>query len=369
MKGRTIFAAVALGAVVVASGVAYAAVTSLRTADTTTSTATSNAAVVSDFTTNPAGSVFLEADLNGRGEMLQSGQNMGDPNGSAVVILRISKNRIMYEITWQRMTPPAKMMLQLGAAGSPAGPAQLNLMPTAMPGTITSIAGVINLNNNGLLNLLLGNPSRYNVNMMTPQFPGGAVRGQFRRIGPFDFNRILHVGQLTSVDSGDQVVGVGNMNAHANVFLGSAANTTTTLAYAAIWDGVNSPTALNVNNGAVGAVGNLVATLFKAPHGLNPTIIAVAGMVPNVPAKWIAMLKANPAAFHTSLVTAKFAGGAARGQLFALGAVTTMPTTTKPKPTTTTTKPTMTMNPPTTMSQPGTTVAPPPTGTMAPPHW
>ncbi len=340
MKGRTIFAGAALAAVVVASGVAYAAVTSLHSADAT-SNAASNAAVdLSDFTANPAGSVFLEADLSGRGEMLKSGQNMGDPNGSAMVVLRITRNRIMYEITWQSM----------------------------MPGNVTAIAGVINSGGNKLLNQLLGNPSRFNANFTTPRFPGGAVRGQFRQIGPFDFNRILHVGQLVSVDSGDQVVtSAGDPNAHATVFVGANA---TTLNYAAIWTGVTSPTALNVNNGAIGAVGNLVARLFAAPRGLNPTIIAVAGMVPNVSAKMIAAMKANPAAFHTSLVTGKFPGGAARGQLFVPGAnmPTTMPTTTMTKPTTPTMKPptSMTMPPTTPMNPP---TMPAPTGTQAPPHW
>lgn len=371
MKGRTIFAAVALGAVIVSSGIAYAAYTSLRAPDATTSNTASRAAVdLSDFTSNPAGSVFLEADLTGRGEMLSSGQNMGDPGGNAVVVLRISRNRIMYEITWQGMTPPTAMRMQVGAAGMAAGRTELNLMPTAMPASVSAIAGVINLNNNGLLNLLLGNPGNYNMNMMTPHFPGGAIRGQFRKIGPFDFNRILHVGQLASEDSGDQVVSAGDMNAHATVFVGAMG---TTLTYAAIWTGVQSPTALNVNAGAVGMNGNRVATLFQAPRGLNPTIIAIAGTVPGVPAKWVTALKATPNNFHTSLVTGRFPNGAARGQLFLPGmAMTTMPTmpTTMPKPTTTMMKPpTSTMKPPTMMPPPGMTTVMVPTGTQSPPHW
>lgn len=358
MKGRTIFAAIALGAVIVASGVTYAAVTSLRSADTTSNAAASNAAVdLSDFTTNPAGSVFLESDLSGR--------------GSAVVVLRISRNQIMYEITWQGMTPPTNMpMLQSN------GRMAVNLMPTAMPATINAIAGVINLNNTGFLNGLLGNPGSFRMMMATPQFPSGAVNGQFRRINTFDFNRILHVGQMVSVDSGDQVVPqgrlAGDMNAHATVFVGPGMNATT-LNYAAIWTGVNSPTALNVNQGAAGMIGNLVVALFQAPRGLNPTIIAVAGSVSNVSPRSIAMLKANPMNFHTSLVTGRFQAGAARGQLFIPGSgtvMTTMPPTTMPRPTTTMTKPTTpTMRPPTTsMSQPSQPMGPP-TGTMAPPHW
>lgn len=375
MKGRTIFAAAALAAVVVTSGVAYAAVTSMHsTSDTAASP--SNAAVLSDFTANPASSVFLEADLNGRGEMTQTNQQMGDPAGQAVVVLRITRNRILYEISWQSTTPPSSIRLQLGAAGE-NGPIQMNLMPAAMPGTITAIAGVINLNSNSLLNLLLGNPSRYNANFTTPAFPGGAMRGQFRQIATFDFMRILHVGQVLAVGSGDQEVAgahVGNdPNMRSTVFAGTGPNATT-LSYAAIWSGLNSPTALNLNVGAVGMNGNLIATLFRADRGLNPTIIAVAGWVPNVPAQVIAAMKANPAAVHSQLLTGRFPGGAARGQFFALTTTTTT-TTTPPKPTTTApVKPAPPMNPPvagttTTPSVAAPGGVPTDTGTQAPPHW
>jgi hypothetical protein len=165
----------------------------------------------------------------------------------------------------------------------------------------------------------------------------------------------------------------GDPNARATVFLGA---NTTSLNYAAIWSGVTSPTALNVNVGAAGADGNQVAALFRAPHGLNPTIIAVAGTVANVPAKTLAVLKADPAAFHTNLLTGRFPAGAARGQLFAPTAVTTTtpPTTTKPTTMPTTTKPTVTPTMPT--KQPTTTMPTVPdtgmpvvTGTNAPPHW
>jgi hypothetical protein len=375
MKGRTIFAAAALAAVVVTSGVAYAAVTSMHSTSDTAASPSHAAVDLSDFTANPASSVFLEADLNGRGEMTQTNQQMGDPMGQALVVLRITRNRILYEINWQSMTPPSSIRLQLGAAGE-NGPVQMNLMPNAMPGTITAIAGVINLNGNGLLNQLLGNPGRFNANFTTPAFPGGAVRGQFRPIATFDFMRILHVGQVLAVGSGDQEVAgarVGNdPNMRSTVLAGTGANATT-LNYAAIWSGLNSPTALNLNVGAVGMNGNLIATLFRADRGLNPTIIAVAGWVPNVPAQVIAAMKANPAAVHSQLSTGRFPGGAARGQFFALGATPT--TTTPPKPPTTTpVKPTTPMNPPpTTMpTMPSVPVPggpPPVTGTQAPPHW
>lgn len=354
IKGRMLLAVAALAATVVASAGAYAAFTAARPAVPSSNTAVT----VADFATNPAGSVFLQANLSGRNTALTSGQ--------AVVTLRITRNRIMYEIAWQNMSVPTGMGLQQGTAGSVV----MNLMPAAMPSSINAVAGVVNANT-ALLNALLGNPKGFSANLSTVV---GAVRGQFRQIGTFDFNQILHVGQLTSVDSGDQEVPqAGDPNAHATVFLGA---NTTSLNYAAIWFGVASPTALNVNVGAAGADGNQVAALFRAPHGLNPTIIAVAGTVANVPAKTLAVLRADPAAFHTNLLTGRFPAGAARGQLFGPTTATTTvpPTTTRPTTMPTTTKPTMTPTMPT--NQPTTTMPTVPdtgmpvvTPTNAPPHW
>jgi hypothetical protein len=344
-----LLAVAALAATVVSSAGAYAAFTAAHPTAPTSNTAVT----VADFATNPAGAVFLQADLSGRSAALISGQ--------ALVTLRIARNRIMYEIAWQNIPAPSGMRLQQGATGS----VSMNLMPATMPSSINAIAGVVTANNS-TVNALLANPNGFIANLSTPL---GAAGGQFRRIGSFDFNRILHVGQLTSVDSGDQEVpAAGDPNAHATVFLGANA---TTLNYAATWSGVNSPTALNVNMGADGADGNLVAALFHAPRGLNATIIAVAGSVANVPAKTLAALKADPAAFHTNLLTGRFPAGAARGQLFGqVAATTTVPTTTPITTRPTTTKPTMpTKSTTTTMPTAPDTGMPTVTPTYAPPHW
>lgn len=351
IKGRMLLAVAALAATVVSSAGAYAAFSAAHPAPPTSNTAVT----VADFATNPAGAVFLQADLTGRNGALTAGQ--------AVVTLRITRNRIMYEIAWQNMSAPSGMRLQQGAAATVA----MNLMPAAMPSSINAIAGVVTANND-LLNMLLGNPNAFSANLTTPV---GAVRGQFRQIGTFDFNRILHVGQLISVGSGDQETPqTGDPNAHATVLLGGNA---TVLNYAATWSGVNSPTALNVNVGAAGADGNLVAALFRAPRGLNATIIAVAGTVTNVPARTVAAIKADPAAFHTNLLTGRFPAGAARGQLFA-PTTATVPTTTNPTTIPMTTKPTVptkqpTKQPTATMPTVPDTGMPIVTQTNAPPHW
>lgn len=337
IKGKPLFGLVAVAGVIVSTGVAYAAVAMTSNSTAQPASAPQAAVDLANIAANPAASVFLEADISTRGGMTKSGETAGDPPGKAVVILRISRNQIMYEITVQGMSSPSAVRVREGAA------VDLSLVSKSMSGSINAVLGVINVRStSAVVNRLVTDPGRFDATLVS----GGAMQGRFRKIGPVDFNRILHVGTLTSVDSGDQEVQkAGDPNGHATVFVGGMR---TTVNYAAIWNGVQSPTALNVNKGAIGAVGGLAVSLFKAPHGLDPTIIAVAGTVRDVPIKTVTAMNARPAAFHTNLTSGAFPQGAVRGQLFAPTTTMTPPTTTmKPTttvmPTTTKTMPTMTM--------------------------
>jgi hypothetical protein len=349
IKGKTMFALFALAGVALSGGVAYAAVASSHPIGSSPN----HTVDLSDFSAVPTSPVFLEA-----------------APGGTTVDLRVTRNQIMYEITWQgTASTVASSSVRLQGAGT-----AMDMVSGAMPGSITAVEGVISVSSPRMLAQLVANPGSFTASAT------GMAR--FRRVGSVDFNRILHVGPLVSVDSGDQEVGQGDIGAHATVFVGARTSTTNnvTIDYAATWNGVASPTELNVNQGAAGAIGNLTATLFKATRGLNPTIVAVAGTT-TAPAASVAALQANPAAFHTNLLTAKFPAGAVRGQLFTATTtpatmppttMPTMPTTTKPMPTTTTPQPTTTM-PTTTKPMPTMTTPamPAPTTVTAgsPPHW
>lgn len=349
IKGKTMFALFAIAGAALSSGVAYAAVNgSLPMMQS----APRGAVDLSDFAAVPTSPVFLQAST-----------------GGTTVDLRITRNELMYEITWHG-TAPTSVRLQGSGSAKNMG---MDMGTNVLPGSITAVEGVITNPSSRMLSVLVTNPGAFTANAVG--------KATFQRVNTVDFNQILHVGQLVSVDSGDQEVTVphatsGDIGAHATVFVGAAG--TSTLSYAATWNGVASPTQLNINQGAVGAVGNLTAQLFRAPRGLDPTIVAVAGTATATPAS-VAALKANPAAFHTNLLTARFAAGAVRGQLFLATmpttmptTTTTMPTTTKPMPTTTMPKPTMPMPTTTAMMPPATSPAMPTPTTAsvgAPPHW
>lgn len=362
-----------LTAAVVSGGAAYAMATTGQSA----AQHPDAVATVADFTSGSPMTVYLEADLNGRNEQTRMPQpGMGDPRGSATEVLRIKGNQVAFEITWQNLGAPTAAQIHSGASGM-AGAAVMPMMTAPMSDTVTAIAGSVTVNDARLLVRLVNNPSQFYLNLGNAKYPRGAVRGQFRRIGPVDLQRIMHVGPFAALNSGDQEVAApGDNNAHATAFLGL---NTTSINYAVSWTGLTSPTSFVIDQGAVGMNGAPAATLFMAPHGLNPTITAVAGTAINVPARTIAAMKANPAMFFTNLTTVRFPLGAARGQLFQVISNTTMPPTTMPtttpmKPTTTMptqptqpTQPTMPTQPSTPMqsTQPGM----PSASTPAPPHW
>jgi hypothetical protein len=359
----------ALAAAVVSAGTAYA-MTTTRSAQPQPELAAS----VADFTSGSPTTVYLEADLNGRSEQTRTaGSTMGDPRGSAVELLRIRGNQVAFEITWHSLAAPTAAQVHTGASGTTGSPV-IPMLTAPMSGTVTAVAGSVAVNDPKLLARLANNPDQFYLNIGDATYPHGAVRGQFRRIAPVDLQRIMHVGPLAALNSGDQEVSVpGDGNARASAFLGLGA---TSINYAVSWTGLTSPTAFTVDPGAVGANGAPAATLFSSPRGLAPAITAVAGTAMNVPATTIAAIKADPAKFYTNLTTARFPAGAARGQLFLTTSTvptTTMPTSNMPTTTVPTTtlpaKPTTTM--PTQPTMPTQTTMPtqPSASTPAPPHW
>ena len=358
-----------LAAAVVSAGTAYA----MATTSSPSSGQHPDTVAVADVTAGSANTIYLEADLNGGNERTMANRSaMGDPHGTAVELLRIKGNQVAFEITWQHLGAPTIAQVHSGAAGMSGAPV-MPMVTAPMSDTLTAVAGSVTVNSAKMLARLVSNPNQFYLNVGTAKYPNGAVRGQFRRIGPVDFERILHVGPFAALNSGGQEVSTGDNEAHATAFLGLG---TTSISYAVSWTGLNSPTTFAVDQGAVGMNGEPVANLFVAPRGIAPAITEVAGVTMNVPARTIAAIKANPAMFYTNLTTARFPLGAVRGQLFlvppSMTTTTTMPTTTPMKPTTTMpTRPTMPTTQPSMPTQPmqPTQTTMPSASTPAPPHW
>jgi hypothetical protein len=62
------------------------------------------------------------------------------------------------------------------------------------PDTLNAATGTVTVTDPALLKSLTTNPGTFYANLHTAHFPGGAVRGQFRKLDhPVDLNKVLRV--------------------------------------------------------------------------------------------------------------------------------------------------------------------------------
>lgn len=105
---------------------------------------------------------------------------------------------------------------------------------------------------------------------------------------------------------------VGDPAGHAHVVLRVQGNQ---LSFAIKWSGLSTPTAGHIHIGPAGQNGSVQIPLFGAalPSGVS----AVTGTVTVPDAAMLARIATQPDAFYANLHTARFPGGAVRGQLVA----------------------------------------------------
>ena len=98
----------------------------------------------------------------------------GDPDGSgkAILLVRPSKGQICFRLAVRKIGDAGGAHIHPGEAGT-ANPPIIALIPPD-----PTSHGCINDLDTGVLTQIVENPSAYYVNVHTPDFPGGAVRGQ-----------------------------------------------------------------------------------------------------------------------------------------------------------------------------------------------
>jgi hypothetical protein len=262
--------------------------------------------------------LFLAAKLNGANEVQVAGAPpVGDSNGSATGLVRVQGNRITFAFNWLGIGAPTLGHIHQGKAGV-NGDVKVPLFTTAMPDTVHAAAGIVTVTDPAIADEIRSDPSGFYLNLHTTEFPGGAVRGQLKRLGHItDLISLLHGGSLKAFLSGDQEVpvpagpAVGDPTGRAVTFIDPRGQSS--IDYSAAWIGVH-PTLGHIHKGAVGANGPIVVPLFGTP--IPATIVAIAGSVDHVDPALTKDIKANPAEFYTNLHTVDFPGGAVRGQLF-----------------------------------------------------
>jgi hypothetical protein len=130
----------------------------------------------------------LAARLRGANEVPPA-----DPDGRGLALVRTGRQRVCFAVGWERITPPIFAHIHRGAAGV-NGPVVVlffdvpeldpnqPMPPAQLPATVSAAAGCLDGQDPALLREIRGQPSAFYVNVHTPEFPGGAIRGQLRRV-------------------------------------------------------------------------------------------------------------------------------------------------------------------------------------------
>jgi hypothetical protein len=130
----------------------------------------------------------LAARLRGANEVPPA-----DPDGRGLALVRTGHQRVCFAVGWKRITPPLFAHIHRGVAGV-NGPVVVLFFdvpeldpnrptpPAQLPTTISAAAGCLGGQDPALLREIRGQPGAFYVNVHTPEFPGGAIRGQLRRV-------------------------------------------------------------------------------------------------------------------------------------------------------------------------------------------
>jgi hypothetical protein len=118
------------------------------------------------------GSRILTANLSGAGE-----QPSGDPDGVGIASVRSlpGLGQLCYQVTVSRIELPATAArIQLVSTGKTVAPLRA---PDAATGVSSGCANA----SRALVRAILARPAAYYLNVLTREFPGGAIRGTLGR--------------------------------------------------------------------------------------------------------------------------------------------------------------------------------------------
>jgi len=278
-----------------------------------------SAAKAATISKNSGKAVFLVAELNGRNEVATpGGPKVGDRDGRAVQVIRIKGNNVAFAVAWKGIAAPTASHIHEGAAGI-NGAVKVPFFGTALPNEVSAVTGSVTVTDQALLTSLTTNPGQFYANLHTGEFPGGAVRAQFRKLNhAVDLERALDFGKLVAVGSGKQEVPVaggpatGDADGRSVGFVWAKGSR---VDFALRWSEIAPPTLGHLHQGKAGVNGAVVVPLFNAAAGLPASITGVAGTASGIDRKVTEGLARTPDGFYTNLHTAEFPGGAVRGQL------------------------------------------------------
>ena len=118
----------------------------------------------------------LEASMKGSNEMPAA-----DPDGSGTAKLRLdaAKRKVCFTIKVKKIDQVVAAHIHAGGKSVANGPIKVELIGAPKSGK--TFTGCTKNVPKKLIRKILAHPSRYYVNVHTPAFPSGAVRGQLHK--------------------------------------------------------------------------------------------------------------------------------------------------------------------------------------------
>ncbi|MEU0691235.1 CHRD domain-containing protein [Streptomyces uncialis] len=150
-------------------------------------------------------STVLAASLRGANEVPPaSGAAVGDPDGGALLFLRVKGDKVSVAVKWQGVTPPTALHIHDGVKGV-NGVIEVDYTPLLGAARGNSLTATVTVTDGTLLQRLRDDPGGFYANLHTAEFPGGAVRGQLHKVtARVDFPNALDSFQA-SVVKGEQI--------------------------------------------------------------------------------------------------------------------------------------------------------------------
>jgi hypothetical protein len=255
--------------------------------------------------------LYFSAALSGGNEIAAP----GDPDASAKSLVEIDGNRVTFAFTWKGMPAPTMGHIHVGAAGVNGG-VKVALFTSALPQTAVGTAGVVAVEDAGLVAAITAHPGDFYLNLHTAEFPAGAVRGQLSpaRRDRAALDLLPGLPLQTLMDGGQEAPVAGDPDGHGIAMVRASGHR---IKYTVAWAGVGRPTMGHIHAAAVGVSGPVVVPLFS---GLAPEhIFAITGVVRDLDKSLVTTIRHMPRDYYVNVHTAEFPGGAIRGQLYPAG--------------------------------------------------
>jgi hypothetical protein len=254
-------------------------------------------------------STTLKANLSGAKEV----PGPGDPDGRAKAAIVLDGSRVCFALQWRHIAAPVAAHIHVGGP-KVAGPIVVGLFMSEapLPATVRSAAGCVRADRH-LVKRIKRDPGAYYVNIHTPDFTAGAVRGQLRKGSP-DLSG-LDPNLRARLLGRNEVPGPGDPDGSGFALVRAKG---TTVCFVLSWRRIAAPAAAHIHAGGRRVAGPVVVDLLPGVTGALPaSISAVDGCVGDVDRKLVKAIKAKPRAYYVNIHNADYPDGAIRGQLHA----------------------------------------------------